>query len=302
MRTLATLLLLGLLLTPALAAPPAITSVRPSTVSIGSAVTVTGASFTARTRVVLGETEIAPGIAGAGQLVFTVPAVAPGEYALFLRDQTETSQQSFILRVVEPTPRIVSLSPTNIDACSTEADRRVNVELNDFLPGGTLLLNGSAVPYGTAGTGTIAFTAPPLEAGIYGVQVVNPGGTQSLPHSLWFNDIPDILDVSQGAEYVNYYELVIQGKNFFYNSTLVINEYQAGFSDLPPRQRTITAQGRSAGLEAGAARTQADNVFYVDCNTLIYYRYPYSTQPKPLVIQVINPDGKKSPPFNTTLP
>ncbi|BCR05471.1 hypothetical protein DESUT3_25400 [Desulfuromonas versatilis] len=302
MRTLITLLLLGLFLQPAFAAPPTLTSVRPTTVSAAGAVTITGGPFTTGTRVVLGDREIVPGQGGPGQLVFSVPPMEPGEYALFLRDGEEFSQQSFTLRVVEPTPRILSLSPSNIDACSSEAERRVSVELDDFLPGATLLLNGSALPYSTAGGGTIAFTAPPLEAGIYGVQVVNPGGAQSLPHSLWFNDIPEIQSVDQGTEYVNYYELVIRGKNFFYNSTLVVNEYQAGFSDLPPRQRTIIAQGRSSGQETGYARAQADNVFYVDCNTLIYYRYPYSTQPKPLVLQVINPDGKKSSPYQASLP
>ncbi len=279
-----------------------INSIAPTTVSTGTAVTLTGGPFTSTTRVIIGDFEITPRLVGERQLVFTVPSLPEGEYALFLQDGQQTSQQTYNLRVVEPTPTITSMTPTNIDTCSSADERRVTVEAGNVLPGASLLLDGAAVAYSRSGRGSLTFTPPALEGGIYPVQVVNPGGTASLPHSLWFNNIPEIISVQRGEEFVNSYQLVITGKNFFYNSTLVVNEYPVGFSDLPPQQRIVIGQGAQYGPFGNPGRGQSDNVYYVDCTTLIYNRYPYTTQDKAVSLQVINPDGKKTVPFQTFIP
>ena len=279
-----------------------ITGVSPAVVASGSAVTVIGGPFSRDVKIMLGDRQIAPSMVGQRQLVFTVPPLETGEYSLFLREADQTSAQTFTLRIIEPAPRIGSLSPTNIDMCSSEDERHVVVAGHHFLPGATLLLEGSALPFTRTSEEELTFTAPSLEAGIYGIQVVNPGGTSSLPHSLWFNDIPEILNVHIGEEFVNYYQLVIEGKNFSAGASLVVNEYPPGVFDLPPEQQVLTARGVGTGTAPLERPSQADNLRHLDCNTLIYNRYPISSQAREVSLQVVNPDGKQTPAYHLTTP
>jgi hypothetical protein len=279
-----------------------ITGVSPGVVSSGSAVTVIGGPFSKDVKVLLGERQITPSAVEERQLVFTVPPLETGEYALFLKQEGQASPQTFTLRIVEPTPRIDSLSPTNIDVCSTEDERRIVVAGRHFLPGATLLMEGSALPYTRTNEGELTFTAPSLEAGIYGIQVVNPDGARSLPHSLWFNDIPEILNVHVGEEFVNYYQLIIEGKNFSAKATLVVNEYAPGVFDIPPQQLVLSASGAASGTAPLQRPSQADNFRHLDCNTLVYNRYPVSSQAREVTLQVVNPDGKQTPPYHLTTP
>jgi hypothetical protein len=273
-----------------------ISSVAPSTVTPGSTVSISGGPFKANARVLLGDRAIVPKVVDDRHLTFTVPPLEEGEYALFVQQGEESSAKAFTLRIVLPAPRIFSISPTNIDECSSEAQRRVVVEGQDFLPGADLLLDNAAVAHSQSGGATITFTAPPLPAGIYGVQVVNPDGRRSLPHSLWYNDIPEIDTVSQGKDYTTYYQLVIDGKNFFFNSTLVVTEYPIDAQGVAPQQKAIPVRRHGPTIGVG------DNVFFVDCHTLIYNRYPLSNQVRQVSLQVINPDGKATSTYTLSTP
>ncbi len=273
-----------------------ISGVAPGTVTPGSSVTITGGPFQAGARVFLGDRTLVPKVVDDHHLTFTVPPLEEGEYALFLQQGGESSAKTFTLRVVLPPPRIFSINPTNIDECSTEGQRRVVVEGQDFLPGANLLLDNAAVAHAQSGGSTISFTAPPLPAGIYGVQVVNPDGRRSLPHSLWFNNIPEIDTVSQGQDYTTYYQLVINGKNFFFNSTLVVTEYPIDAQGVAPQQRSIPVRRHGSTIGVG------DNVFFVDCHTLIYNRFPLSNQDRQVSLQVINPDGKATSSYTLSTP
>jgi hypothetical protein len=259
-----------------------ITSVSPATVSSGTAVTVIGGPFGKGVKIILGDRQIAPTPVGERQLIFTVPSLGEGEYALFLQEDEQTSQQIFTLKVVEPTPWISALNPSNVDICSTGAARRVLVEGKNFQPGASLLLDGAAVSQISMDERHITFMVPPLPGGIHEVQVVNPSGKKSLSHSLFINNVPEIVSVQQGTDYVNSYELIIEGKNFLYSSILVVNG------------KPIV---RSAALPP-----QTDNVKYVGCNRVIYLRYPYSHELKRVSLQLINPEGKESPVYYVTIP
>ncbi len=302
MKRLAVALLASLVLAPAAVLGLELTSVYPATVTAGSAVTVVGGPFDQDTRVVVGETVLAPRRTGSRQLVFVVPPLEAGEYALYLTRGEESSKATFSLRIALPAPQIESLEPTNIDECSTVDQRTVYLQGRNIQPGASLLLGGQVIPSTRLGETTLRFTAPLLRSGSYGVQVVNPDGGSSLPHSLWFNNIPQIDQVSIGEEFVNSYQLIIRGINFFHNSTVVLDEYPVGLSDLPPRQRIVPGEGGQVfqGDQARPAQTEA--VFYLDCNTLIYNRYPYSGQNKNLVLRVSNPDGKQSDAYQLSAP
>jgi hypothetical protein len=269
-------------------------SVNPAVAVAGSNVQILGNGFSVAVRALLGGRELTPLLISEGQLQLLIPQLAEGNYVLQLTDGVVTTVQSLNLRIELPPPSISTVNPTNINECSTAEERLVTVSGSNFQPGAVLLLNGSAVSARFDSARTISFSAPQLDAGIYGLQVVNPNGKRSLPQSLYFNNIPKIFSLSEGEDYVGSYQLIISGKNFYPHSTLVVREYPAGFGDQPPQQRII--RGRDVGQNPTGSQLpgQGDYLNYVDCNTLIYYRYPYSGQEKQLSLRIVNPDGKTS--------
>jgi hypothetical protein len=160
-----------------------IVSVTPAIVTVGTTVTVSGGPFTPDMRIVVGEREIIPSRLGERQMVFTVPPLESGEYAVMLKTDGQVLPSPFALHVVEPEPRIHVISPANIDECATVAERRITVSGEAFSPGARLLLDGAAVPI-DHGSETDIFFSPHLKR-THHVQVVNPGDRKSwlLPFS-----------------------------------------------------------------------------------------------------------------------
>ncbi|WP_303722942.1 IPT/TIG domain-containing protein [Malonomonas rubra] len=269
-------------------------AVNPAVVPTGANVQILGSGFSAATQVLLGGQELKPQLISEGQLQLLIPQLPEGSYALQLTDGVVTAAQSLSLYIELPAPRITDINPTNVNECSNPEERLVTVSGGDFQPGANLLMNGSAVPASIDSSQSISFVAPQLDAGIYGLQVVNPNGKRSLPHSLYFNNIPKIFSLSEGEDYVGSYQLIIEGKNFYPHSSLVVREYPSGFGDLPPQQRIIHGRDVMQGSAGARLRGHGDYLNYVNCNTLIYYRYPYSGQDKELSLQIVNRDGKSS--------
>ncbi len=298
----AVLCVLGVLLIPLTAAALEIKSVYPETVFPGTPVTVIGGPFGPEVLVDLAGQQLRPQSVGSRQLIFIVPQLPVGEHALFLRDGQESSAGTFSLRIELPPPVISTISPANLDECSTDEQRQISLYGEHIQPGAQLLLDGAVVPFTSQDQLSFSFTPPPLRAGSYGLQLINPDGKRSLPHTLWFNNLPEIESVTQGDNFVNSYQVVVRGKNFFHNSVLLVSEYPAGFADLPPRQRFIPAQGGAAFRGDRARLPQSESVSYRDCQTLIYNRYPPSGQSMRLVIRVGNPDGKQTSPYEVFLP
>jgi len=190
--------------------------------------------------------------------------------------------------------------PDNLDHCAEDGERLVRVVGNNFRPGVMVLLNGNAVSIRITDAGSLEFRFPELPAGVYGVEVRNADGTTSLPHSLWVNSIPEIISVERDGDFVNRYDMIIRGKNFFYNSILVVREPQNPAIDSTYRLSTFHAGGSDA---AGMLMARpGGSLLYSGCDTLVYRRYPLNMQDKELLLQVINPDGKKTDLYPVTLP
>ncbi len=278
-------LLLGLLacLLPgrALALPPHLTGIAPAVANPGTTVTVSGGPFEKGVRVLFGEQQLAPASVTNRQLTFVVPPLPEGDYLLLLQVGQETSERGLFFRIVLPPPEILALSPAQVAACAAGEQRQVEVQGRHLRPGVQLLVDGVALAARRSGD-QLTFTVPDLAPGLHQIQLGLPDGRQSRPAALLIDSTPTIASVTQGEEYVNYYQLIISGQNFFYHSTLVVDG------------RPIPS--------SYPGTVQADNVTYVDCHTLLYQRYPYSKQPKTLSLQVIDRDGKESPVFSLTAP
>ena len=279
-----------------------VASVYPEVATPEAAVTLIGGPFEQGTQVMLGETLVEPRILSPRQLVFLVPELVPGAYALSLIDGTNHSEQVFQLQVVLPPPEINSLQPESIDECYDRSQHEVTLEGRHLQPQARVLLNNLVTPSEWINAGELRFEAPRLAAGMYGVQVVNPDGSASLPHSLEYSNAPEISQVSVGEDFVNYYQLVIEGKNFFYRSILVVSEYPVGLSSLPPIQRSFRAQHAPTQFDSLRPQRQREALYYKDCHTMIYTRYPLSGESRRLVLRISNPDGKQSQTYEISVP
>jgi len=296
--------LLGVLLAvmPFRVAGYEVVSVYPERAEVATPVTLIGGPFAPDTRVVIGEVSVAPSLLGARQLVFVVPDLEPGAYALSLLSGNQPAEQVFQLQIVQPSPQVVSLTPEMIDECSDSAQRLVVVQGEHFSQGASVLLNNLVIPSQWKDEAELSFEAPGLSAGIYGVQVVNPDGRTSLPYSLEFSNAPEISDVRRGDDFVNSYQLVITGKNFFYRSILIVTEYPSGYPDIPPTQHSIIGQNLPRQPLDMPRKARGEELFYQDCHTLIYNRYPLSGEERRVVLRVSNPDGRQTVAFELFTP
>ena len=294
--------LLAMLLTSVPGLALEITSVAPTRATPETRVVLTGGPFSQQSRIYLGEQFVPPIRMLPRQLEFIVPPLAPGTYSLTVQDDIDTAVQPFNFEVLASPPQLADVEPKNLDVCSDESERLVRVEGRNLSPETQLLLDGKAVGYRFIAPGAMEFRLPDLPAGVYGIEARNPDGTSSLPQSLWVNNVPEITGVERGGDFVNHYEMIIRGKNFFYNSILVVREPNtiAGSTDI--RRLTYYANRGAPGAGSGAFATTGEALRYNDCGTLLYLRYPIDFQDKELTLQVINPDGRKTAPYVVTMP
>jgi len=271
-----------------------ITSVRPDKVSPGDILFITFSQAPPPGKVILGEQILEAEQTESGQWYYRIPDIRAGEYALRILTDGNVVNSNFKLTVLEAVPVIDSLEPANIAECAEVQEKKINVVGRNFLPESRLLVNGALVATSVLGPELMTFDASPLRAGTHGVQVVNPAGSKSIPFSLYVNNVPKIDDISYGDNYTNHYELVIRGGNFFQQSTLLVTEAPPGLLGIRPKQKVVWGKGRRVSTTNLLDQEQEDYLFYEDCHTLIYYRFPASGQERDLTLKVINPDGKAS--------
>lgn len=279
-----------------------ITAVSPNRGAPASRVVLSGGPFSPQSRIYLGEQFVAATQVLPNQMVFTVPPLPPGSYSLTVQSDEDVAIQAFTFEILAAQPQIVAVTPNNLDFCADEAERLVLVEGRGFLPGALILLNGNAVSGRIVDDGRLEFRLPELPAGVYGVEVRNPDGSSSIPHSLWINSVPEIASIERGDDFVNHYEIIVHGKNFFFNSILVVREPENTTVGKNFRQLTFHAGQGDPGGRRSIQAQPGEKLLYNDCRTLVYQRYPSTPQDKELTLQVINPDGKKTEPYTATLP
>ena len=263
--------------------PINILSIIPAQGEPGVTVTLSGTGFTDKTIAFLGSVSAPTKVLGPKILTFDIPELPAGLYALFLKreDGATSKPYNFILQAQKPVA--TSLSPDTIYNCATGKDREVVVSGRNFHEGAQVLLDGAAIKNRTLSRESISFNVPSqLFSGLHQVQVKNPTDEVSGPVALFINSKPEILRVSQGEEFVNYYELIIEGQNFLQGSTLVVD---------------------GARLNSGAGPAgERERIIYIDCNRLIYQRHPYDSSQKSFRVQVTNPNGEESPVVTVNAP
>ena len=264
-----------------------ITAVSPSTANPGASVTLNGGPFAVGDLVLVGDRRVAATTLAPTHLTFILPATLPsGEYSLALERDGARAPHTYLLRVVQSAPRITLLTPATLDSCTLASERQVTVSGQFFRPGAQLLLNGTALPIDKLSDSEIVFTLPAVKPGLHQVQVINPDNQRSLPHGLFLSSTPEITAVQSGADNLVSYELILQGKNFLFDSRLTANGVTVG---------------KALGM-ISADGSVRESMRYVDCTTLIYTRRPFLREARELSLQVVNPGGEQSNVYQLTTP
>ncbi|HEY6838024.1 MAG TPA: IPT/TIG domain-containing protein [Geobacteraceae bacterium] len=281
------------------AASVAILSIIPSQGEAGTTIVVSGSGFTADTTLYLATTKIAANVAGAKQLSFEVPDLPPGLYALYVRTPRGAASKSYSFVILAQRPVAVDLTPDTVYSCAPASERQVTVSGHHFRDGSQVLFDGAAIRSRFISPDSLSFTAPSVAGGLHQVQVRNPDGSVSGVLGLLIDGNPEITGVTSGEEYVNYYNLYIDGRNFQQGSTVVVTE-EKSLDLMAGGQLSVDVKRFQSGVSSGGP--ERDRIVYVSCNRIVYQRYPYSTVPKNFRVQVVNPDGSQSTTTSVSAP
>lgn len=261
---------------PAPVAGPAILSIVPSQAEPGSRVLLVGSGFGETASVFLGSQEIPAMITGGRQAEFEVPdQLDPGLYALYLMrsDGRASRPYSFTVRPLRPV--LSQLAPDRISSCDLGGEREVFAYGQNFTEKSMLFFDGAGIRSRLVSPETIAFSVPQVGGGMHQIMVRNSPENSSIPLGLTIETRPEIDQVTVGNDYVNYYELIVDGKNFRQNSSLYVD-------------------GQQVGGRGGQEVSEREQLVFQDCTRLIYLRHPYSPASKLFQIQVVNHGGEAS--------
>jgi hypothetical protein len=269
---------------PAVAVPVTILSIIPAQAEPGAKVMLSGTGFGENATVFLGSVEIPARISGSKLAEFDLPPqLEAGLYALYLKRSDGMTGRSYNFTVLPLRPVLSSLEPATISSCAAGRERAVIARGSNYGEASMLFFDGAVLTSTLLSPESISFNVPAVPGGIHQVQVKNAPENSSAPLVLSVETRPEIGQVTVGNEYVNFYELIISGKNFNQNSSVYVDGVQIG--------------GRG-----GQDMAEREKLIYMDCTKLIYQRYPYSPVNKDFRLQVVNSGGEGSQVITVTAP
>ena len=266
------------------ATPVTILSIIPAQAEPGTKVVLSGTGFGENASVFLGSAEIAVRTSDTRMIEFTVPQqLEAGIYALYLKRADGTVGRSYNFTVLPLRPVLASLSPAQISFCASGKEREVMAGGSNFGDFSMLFFDGAALKSTLVSAESLSFVVPPVPGGLHQVSVKNSPENGSASLALVIETKPEIGQVTVGNEYVNYYELIISGRNFSQNSSIFVDGIQIG--------------GRG-----GQDMNDREKLLYVDCTKMIYQRHPYSSANKDFRLQIINSGGEGSQVITVSAP
>jgi len=269
---------------PTAAAAPAILSIIPAQAEPGGKVMMFGSGFGAQASAYLGSVEIPSRVTDGRQAEFTIPQqLDPGLYALYLKRSDGAASRPYNFTILPQRPVLNGLSPDMLSSCSQGVDREVTARGQNFLETSQLVFDGAVLKSRYVSSDALTFVVPDVSGGLHQVLVRNSPENSSVALGLMIETRPEIAQVMIGNQYVNYYELVIVGRNFQQNSSVYVD-------------------GQKIGGQGGQDLAEREKLIYVDCTKLVYQRHPFSPVDKDFQILVMNPRGEASQTINVTAP
>jgi len=288
MRYIASLFILLILATsPVLAeddsiTAPSILSIIPGQSPPGNTVVISGSGFNSESSLFLGIDEIPFKIISNRQISFELPQMPAGNYALYIRQKNGTASKAYAFSVTSVKPTVTAISPETLSLCTSAGNRLIIVKGKNFLEGARILFDGAMIKGSRISAEEMLFQAPQVPGGLHQVQVKNPDEGVSSAIGLLIASQPEIRNVIQGNDYVNYYELTIEGINFQHGSTLIVEGRKIQSGQTYPIDR--------------------DRLIFNSCTSLTYQRYPYDPSIKSFQMAIVNPNGEESSQFTVSAP
>ena len=265
-------------------AAPAILSIIPSQAEPGSRVMMFGSGFGTQANAYLGSVEIPSKVIEGKQVEFAIPQqLDPGIYALYLKRLDGAVSRQYNFTILPLRPVLSSLSPDVISSCAQGAERELTARGQNFLETSQLVFDGTVLKSRYISSDALTFGVPNVAGGLHQVVVRNTPENSTVALGLMIETKPEIFQVMIGSQYVNYYELIIVGRNFQQNSSIYVD-------------------GQKIGGHGGQDLGERDKLIYTDCSRLIYERHPYSQVDKDFRVMVMNPGGEASQIINVTAP
>jgi hypothetical protein len=266
------------------ATTPSILSIIPAQGEPGSKVMVFGSGFGSQASAYLGSVEIPGKLSDGRQLEFFIPQqLEPGLYALYLKRSDGVVSRPYNFTILPLRPILNGVSPDVISSCSQGAERDVVARGQNFLETSQIVFDGAVLKSRFVASEVLSFNVPQVAGGLHQVVVRNAPDNSTVALGLMIETKPEIAQIMIGSQYVNYYELIIAGKNFQQNSSVYVD-------------------GQKIGGQGGQDLSEREKLIYVDCTQLIYQRHPYSPVNKDFRIMVMNPGGEASQAINVTAP
>ncbi|HIJ95759.1 MAG TPA: transcription factor [Desulfuromonadales bacterium] len=264
--------------------PVSVVSIIPAQAEPGGRVSLFGSGFGETASVFLGTAEIPVLISDGKQAEFNVPLqLEAGLYVLYLKRADGTVGRPYNFTVLPLKPVLSALTPDHISACSQGKEREVAAQGLNFASHALLLFDGAVIRTLAVYPDIISFTVPQVAGGLHQVSVKNSPDNGSVAMALTIETKPEVAQVTVGNQFVNYYELIVTGKNFSQNSSLFVD-------------------GQLIGGRGGQDMVDREKLIYIDCSKLIYQRHPYSPTAKDFSLQVINAGGESSQAVAVTAP
>ena len=269
---------------PSTAPAPAILSIIPAQGGPGSKVMMFGSSFGVQASAYLGSIEIPSKLTDGRQVEFLIPQqLEPGLYALYLKRSDGVVSRPYNFTILPLRPVLNGLSPETISSCARGGEREVTARGQNFLETSQLVFDGAVLKSRFVSPEALSFKVPLVTGGLHQIVVRNSPENGTVAEGLMIETRPEIVQVSIVSQYVNYYELLIVGKNFQQNSSIYVD-------------------GQKIGGQGGQDLAEREKLIYIDCTSLIYQRHPYSQVNKDFHVMVMNPGGETSQTINVTAP
>lgn len=261
---------------------PAILSIIPGQASPGGTVIISGTGFNSESLLYLGIEEIPYKQLSSRQISFELPQIPAGNYALYIRQNNGASSKAYSFNVTAVKPSLTSIHPESVSICSSRQDRQISVKGRNFSEGALLLIDGAMVKGTRLSSEEFVFSLPTLPGGLHQIQIKNPDDTTSSAIAILVTSRPEIRNVTQGDDFVNYYELNIEGVNFQQGSALIIDGKKVMGGQPMPGER--------------------DRLVFNSCNKITYQRHPYDNSIKSFQMIIVNPSGEESTQYTVTAP
>jgi len=261
---------------------PSILSIIPGQSPPGNTVVISGSGFNSESSLFLGIDGIPHKNISSRQISFEMPQMPAGNYALYIRQKNGASSKAYAFTVTAVKPHVTAISPDTLSLCTSAGNRQIIVKGKNFQEGARILFDGAIIKGNRISTEEMTFQTPQVPGGIHQVQVKNPEEAVSPAIGLLITSQPEIQSVTQGNDYVNYYELNIEGINFQHGSTLIVDGRKIQGGQPSPGDR--------------------DRLVFNSCTSVTYQRFPYDPSIKSFQMAIVNPNGEESSLFTVSAP